>query len=149
MKAPNPATTPLKIQRKPEAHTLRVEWADEHVCEMHYEYLRRACPCAICNKERDEATSGLRVVTEEAALGPLQIDEITPVGSYAVRLTWSDGHNTGFYSFRFLRELCPHEGGGLEAIRFESFRDIRDILRQEGQDGEVSEEKNDERTPRS
>jgi hypothetical protein len=38
----------MKIQRHPETHVLRVEWADDHVCEMHYEYLRRACPCAIC-----------------------------------------------------------------------------------------------------
>ena len=71
--------------------------------------------------------SGLRVVTEDA-LRPLQIDEITPVANYAVRLIWNDGHNTGFYSFRFLREICPHEGGGLKAILFESFRDIRDLL---------------------
>jgi DUF971 family protein len=39
----------MKIQRHPETQVLRVEWADDHVCEMHYEYLRRACPCAICN----------------------------------------------------------------------------------------------------
>lgn len=149
MKTPDPATTPLKIQRLPETQTLRVEWADEHVCEMRYDDLRRACPCATCNKDREKATSGLRVVTEEAALRPLQIDEISPIVNYAVRLTWSDGHDTGFYSFRFLRELCPHEGGGPEAIRFESFRDIRDLLRQEGQDSDVSEEKNEEPTPGS
>lgn len=149
MKASDPSTTPLKIERLAEAQTLRVEWADDHVCEMPYDYLRRACPCAICNKERNEAPSGLRIVTEEADPRPLQIDEIGPVGNYAVRLIWSDGHTTGFYSFRFLRELCPHEGGGLEAIRFESFRDIRDLLQQEGREGDVYEEKNDERTPGS
>lgn len=136
MKSPDPATTPLKIQRLAEEQTLRVEWADEHICEMRYDYLRRACPCAICNKDRNEATKGLRVVTEETDRSSLQIDEISLVGTYAVKLAWSDGHDTGFYSFRFLRKLCPHDGGGAEAIRFETFRDFRDLLRQEGLEDE-------------
>lgn len=136
MKSPDPATTPLKIQRLPEEQTLRVEWANEHICEMPYDYLRRACPCAICNKDRNEATKGLRVVTEETDRSSLQIDEISLVGTYAVKLAWSDGHDTGFYSFRFLRALCPHDGGGAEAIRFETFRDFRDLLRQEGLEDE-------------
>ncbi|MFQ6673118.1 MAG: gamma-butyrobetaine hydroxylase-like domain-containing protein, partial [Candidatus Tectimicrobiota bacterium] len=80
--------------------------------------------------------TGFRVLTTEAPHGPLQIDEISLVGAYAVRLTWSDGHDTGFYSFRFLRALCPHEGGATEGIRFETFRDVRDLLRQEGKDDE-------------
>ncbi|MCH7923485.1 MAG: DUF971 domain-containing protein, partial [Nitrospinae bacterium] len=43
----------------------------------------------------------------------LNIDEISLVGAYAVNMSWSDGHDTGIYSFRFLRELCPHNGAGL------------------------------------
>ena len=40
------------------------------------------------------------------------------VGNYALRITWSDGHDTGIYAFRFLRELLelalergPEPGG--------------------------------------
>lgn len=138
MKSTDPATTPLKIERLSQAQSLRVEWADEHVCEMPYDYLRRACPCATCNRERERAEGGLRVVTEKVLEDTLQIDEISLVGAYAVRLAWSDGHTTGLYTFRFLREICPHEGGGAEAIRFESFRDIQDLIRRAGKGDDES-----------
>jgi DUF971 family protein len=29
------------------------------------------------------------------------------VGNYALQLTWADGHNSGIYSWEYLRELCP------------------------------------------
>ncbi|MFQ6672253.1 MAG: gamma-butyrobetaine hydroxylase-like domain-containing protein [Candidatus Tectimicrobiota bacterium] len=119
MKAPDPATKPLKIQRLQEAQTLRIEWADEHVCEMPYAHLRRACPCTLCTSGREEAATGLRVVTGEAPHdeGSLQINDISLVGAYAIILLWNDGHDTGIYPFRFLRELCPHGGAGLDAAQ--------------------------------
>jgi DUF971 family protein len=32
---------------------------------------------------------------------------IEEVGAYAIRIDWSDGHNTGIYSFDHLRSICP------------------------------------------
>ena len=32
---------------------------------------------------------------------------IEEVGTYAVRINWNDGHNTGIYSFEHLRDNCP------------------------------------------
>jgi DUF971 family protein len=29
------------------------------------------------------------------------------VGNYAVRIHWSDGHNSGIYSWEHLRKICP------------------------------------------
>ncbi len=37
----------------------------------------------------------------------LKMVSVEPVGHYAVRIYWSDGHNTGIYSFERLREICP------------------------------------------
>ncbi len=113
MKTPEAATKPLKIQRLQETLTLRIEWADEHSCEMPYDYLRRACPCAICTTDRKETDKGLRVISGESPQDVIKIDEISLVGAYAINMSWSDGHDTGIYSFRFLRELCPHNGAGL------------------------------------
>jgi DUF971 family protein len=31
--------------------------------------------------------------------------KIDPVGNYAIQIGWSDGHNSGIYSFRYLKEL--------------------------------------------
>ena len=32
---------------------------------------------------------------------------IEPVGSYAIRLEWDDGHDAGIYTFERLRSTCP------------------------------------------
>jgi DUF971 family protein len=47
-----------------------------------------------------------------ADVRPLRIQ---PVGRYAIQIDWSDGHTTGIYPFRRLRELCECSvctGGG-------------------------------------
>ena len=36
----------------------------------------------------------------------IEILDISIVGRYALNFRWSDGHETGIYSFRYLRELC-------------------------------------------
>jgi len=36
----------------------------------------------------------------------IEIRDISLVGRYALNFRWSDGHETGIYSFRYLRELC-------------------------------------------
>ena len=32
---------------------------------------------------------------------------VEPVGNYAIRINWSDGHNTGIYSYDHFRRICP------------------------------------------
>ena len=52
------------------------------------------------------APDPLRIVKAPAA-GEISIDRLVPVGSYAVQIVWSDGHDTGIYAFESLREACP------------------------------------------
>lgn len=47
--------------------------------------------------------------------GPLRVTDLQLVGNYAVRLVFSDGHRTGIYSWRYLREIDPDAPGGSEA----------------------------------
>ncbi len=63
--------------------------------------LRYHCPCAECVDER----TGKRVIRLEQIPENLSIREISPVGRYAIRFTWSDGHSTGIYSFGHLQAL--------------------------------------------
>ena len=37
----------------------------------------------------------------------LRMLSVEAVGGYAIRIDWSDGHNTGIYSFDHLRRICP------------------------------------------
>ena len=49
--------------------------------------------------------TGQRVLKPESVAEELTIDDLSLVGRYAINFRWSDGHDTGIYSFRYLREL--------------------------------------------
>ncbi len=71
--------------------------------------LRKACPCATCREQRgaeeqDKMKSLLKVISPEEAL-PLTIARMEPVGNYAYKIVFSDGHDTGIFTFDRLWEL--------------------------------------------
>lgn len=83
-------------------NALSITWGDERICEYRAADLRRACPCAQCVNE----WTGQRVLKPEAISEELTIKDLSIVGRYALNFRWSDGHETGIYSFRYLRDLC-------------------------------------------
>src|SRR5207237_4661547 len=83
---------------------LQIRWADERVCDYEAAALRRACPCAQCVNE----WTGERTLTPEAIANEVEINDLAIVGRYALNFRWSDGLDTGIYSFQYLRDLCEH-----------------------------------------
>ena len=61
--------------------------------------------CAGCREEREKPPDPFRILKPEE-LVPLAPVSMTPVGYYAYKITWSDGHDTGLYTLENLRELC-------------------------------------------
>ncbi|MDQ5838329.1 MAG: DUF971 domain-containing protein [Acidobacteriota bacterium] len=104
MERRGPSVEPREIMQEGEAG-LRITWADGRECRFTAPELRRACPCAQCVNE----WTGQRVLAPESVSEQLSIDDIAIVGRYALNFRWSDGHQTGIYSFRLLRELCERE----------------------------------------
>jgi len=99
---PEPRTTPRSVGTSADEQRLRIEWADGHVSEYVPRELRLACPCAGCVEEMTG-----RPLLDPTAVGP----DIWPlavryVGRYALRFDFSDGHDTGIYTFELLRSLC-------------------------------------------
>jgi DUF971 family protein len=94
------ATTPTAI-RQAGPRTLAIVWADGHESRYDVRELRLACGSAHCV---DEWTGAERLdpgsVPEDVR--PLRIER---VGRYAIQIEWSDGHASGIYPFRRLREL--------------------------------------------
>ena len=84
---------------------LRITWADDRVCDFNAAALRRVCPCAQCVNE----WTGQRVLAPEMISEELTIRDLNLVGRYALNFQWSDGHETGIYSFKYLRELCDKD----------------------------------------
>jgi DUF971 family protein len=69
----------------------------------------------MCNEER-EKTGRRPGEPEKPASGTLPMFKpaakpvsAEPIGKYAIRFKWNDGHDLGIYSWRLLREVCPCE----------------------------------------
>ena len=99
-----PAVEPREIAQEGAA-TLSITWADGRACRYQAAALRRVCPCAQCVNEM----TGERMLRPESIAETLTIADVEIVGRYALNFRWSDGHQTGIYSFRLLRELCEQK----------------------------------------
>ena len=98
------AIEPREIKQEGDSG-VRITWADERVCHYAAAALRRVCPCAQCVNE----WTGQRTLKQETISEELTIVDLNIVGRYALNFRWSDGHETGIYSFKYLRELCERE----------------------------------------
>ncbi len=100
-----PVVEPVEIRHERSARRVVVTWEDGHVSVLPLDYLRSWCPCAVCQ--------GHAPTAKYLELRGQELMHVEAVGNYAVSLTWQDGHNTGIYSFRWLRQICPcQECGG-------------------------------------
>jgi DUF971 family protein len=84
---------------------LVIHWSDGHRGMYTWRHLRDACPCAGCREERLQPPNPLRVL-KPAELVPLKPVAFAPVGYYAYKITWSDGHDSGLFTLENLRSLC-------------------------------------------
>ena len=83
---------------------LAVQWTDGTETFFELEFLRRACPCAACGGEPDVLGQISRphvTYTDES----FQLAGFNVVGGYALQPHWLDGHESGIYSFQYLRRL--------------------------------------------
>ena len=87
---------------------LDVEWTDGRRIHYPIAWLRRMSPSADARELRKEMDANpLTVLPTSAASGPLTATAIEPVGNYAIRIRFSDGHSSGIYSWQYLREIEP------------------------------------------
>lgn len=84
--------------------SLYILWEDSHQSIYLYEDLRQICPCASCKR-----SSGKNSFKKKILLGKVRPLKIENVGHYAVKFYWNDKHDTGIYTYDFLREICPCE----------------------------------------
>lgn len=98
--------TPTNLKLKKD-EKLSIDWSDGTHCAFTIQKLRKFCPCAACKGLREQmGKNRLTVLPPATGTGPVIVEKAEMVGNYAIRLTWSDGHATGIYSFAYLRELA-------------------------------------------
>lgn len=91
---------------------VEIDWKDGHRSRYTFAYLRDECPCATCRERRAQGQdlSQKKIITNLPLYKePVRAVQAEPVGNYAVRFGFSDGHTTGIYSFRYFRLICPCE----------------------------------------
>jgi DUF971 family protein len=84
---------------------LAMKWADGTETYLRLDALRRACPCAGCQGERDVLGNLYKGPEQPLTQASFQLRQLTPVGGYAIQPVWADGHNSGLFTFEYLRKL--------------------------------------------
>jgi DUF971 family protein len=95
---------PLDIQHI--GNELAIKWDDGREDFIALDYLRRACPCAGCKGEMDILGNVHKNPEKPFAANSFELVRLDRVGGYAIQPVWADRHNTGIYSFEYLRRLA-------------------------------------------
>ena len=94
--------TPSEIKFHQKSKLLEIVFDDNTECMLSTEFLRVHSPSAEVQGHSPEQAV-LQVGKEDVS-----IDKIEPVGHYAVKIYFSDGHDTGLYSWEYLHMLAKN-----------------------------------------
>ncbi len=97
--------SPLKI-KVIDKKKLFIQWDDNSESTILLPNLRKNCPCAACMTERENKPANYIPLLSHVQI---TLNNIEPVGTYAIRFYWQDGHDDGIYNYELLKALgTPH-----------------------------------------
>ncbi len=100
-------TRPANIIADRNERTLIITWNDGKECRYPFAGLRAVCPCAECQGGHNNMGKPADKLLLQTAEDPnLNIEQIEPVGTYAITILWSDGHWQGIYTWQYLYDAC-------------------------------------------
>jgi DUF971 family protein len=85
---------------------LALRWSDSAESYLPLEFLRKHCPCAVCAGEKD-VLGNVYKVQHDLSPASFVLKRCTQIGGYAIQPEWGDAHQSGIYSFAYLRSLEP------------------------------------------
>ena len=110
----SPESWPIELQLVNERRSLQITWDDNRRDTIEAEYLRVESPSAEVQGHLPHEK------TTVAGKKSVAIQDVVPVGTYAVRLVFTDGHSTGIYTWPYLRKLADQRekiwGNYLESL---------------------------------
>ncbi len=98
---------PLEIDVKRADGYMLIKWNDGHAGRDTFLRMRWNCPCASCNGEM--GVPGRLEFVKELKDDETVLENLEPIGYYALRPTWKDGHDSGLFTYELLRNLCECE----------------------------------------
>tara|TARA_Y100000996_G_C22175946_1_gene500663 strand:- start:137 stop:457 length:321 start_codon:yes stop_codon:yes gene_type:complete len=84
---------------------LLLQWEDQSNSIVPLKPLRDNCPCANCSGETDVFGNLYKGPPQSMNDNSYIVSGIQPIGYYALRIFWKDGHSDGIFSFKFLKKL--------------------------------------------
>ena len=91
---------------------IEIDWKGGHHSSYSAAFLRDECPCATCTGAHGTAPQKTNFTSAQP--DPFKMYKpapkmlsVEPVGSYALKIFWNDGHSSGIYSWDYLRRICP------------------------------------------
>jgi len=97
-----PALPPKTIRAHRQTGQFELAWEGEQPRFVRFLRLRARCPCAICVNE----FTGERILDPATIPADITPAEMTFTGNYALKIRWSDGHDTGLYTWDLLESLA-------------------------------------------
>jgi len=94
------------VHLQPIGLELAIKWDDGSESFIPLEKMRRSCPCAGCHGETDILGNVYKNPPTPLTPKAFEIVRLAQVGGYAVQPVWGDNHNTGIYSYDYLRRLA-------------------------------------------
>ena len=82
---------------------LTITWSEGHGAFYPARGLRLACQCAVCREEM----TGRALLDPATVATDVRPVRVSLVGTYAIRIAWSDGHDTGMFTYEWLFATCP------------------------------------------
>ncbi|MGV3755599.1 MAG: DUF971 domain-containing protein [Verrucomicrobiota bacterium] len=95
---------PLDIQQI--GDELAIKWDDQSESFIKLEKLRRLCPCAGCNGEKDIFGNVYKNPTKPYSAKSFQLVRLAYVGGYALQPHWADGHGSGLFAYDYLKRAA-------------------------------------------
>lgn len=84
-----------------DAKTIMLKWNNGRVWKVDNKVLRASCQCALCINEM----TGEKLIDESKIRADIAATQITPLGNYAIGVTWNDGHSSGIYPYKTIEKL--------------------------------------------
>jgi DUF971 family protein len=103
--------TPVQITLRSRSRLLHVDFDDGQAFDLPFEYLRVHSPSA---EVQGHGPGQGVLVTGKEQVG---IRRVEPVGQYAVKLVFDDGHDSGLFTWKYLHELGREMPAKLAAYR--------------------------------
>lgn len=94
--------SPQNIRAVRQDQTLELVWPDGQIDRISFHTLRCACRCAACV---DEIT-GAQILQPASVPADIAPQALSLSGNYALKVRWSDDHDTGLYTWERLRQLA-------------------------------------------